>query len=253
MNRRPYPTGPQIGVPPMTKIVKVMLILCGLSFVLQLSLASLGYPIEGILGFVPAYLAKGFLWQPFTYVFLHAGIFHLLFNLLILWSIGAELEGLWGSKTFASYLLVCGLGAALFHGLFSLAGFGTGLNAPVVGSSGIVFGLLLAYGILFGERTMYFFMLFPMQAKYFVMLLGGVEIISSVFYSKSGVAHLAHLGGMLFGFGFLVAMARWRQRSKAEIREAQEMKERQKRLKKAGHLKLVKGDDEDSNDPSQWN
>jgi membrane associated rhomboid family serine protease len=250
---RPYPSGPQFGVPPLTKVVKAMLILSALVFVFQLSMAALGRPIEGILGFVPAALAQGYIWQPFTYVFLHLGIFHLLFNLLILWSIGGELEALWGSKTFSSFLLVCGLGAALCHGLFTLTGWGAGAGAPVVGSSGMVFGLLLAFGILFGDRTMYFFMLFPMPAKYFVLLLGGVELISSVFYSKSGVAHLAHLGGMLFGFLFLVAMARWRQRSKAEVRAAQEHKERQKRLKKAGHLKLVKEDEEDPDDPKHWN
>lgn len=250
---RPYPSGPQFAVPPLTRIVKAMLILSGILFVVQLTMASLGYPIEGIFGFVPSAFAQGFVWQPFTYIFLHAGIFHLLFNLLILWSIGGELEALWGTKTFGSFVLVCAIGAALSHGVFSLIGWGAGPGSPVVGSSGVVFGLLLAFGILFGDRVMYFFMLFPMPAKYFVMLLGAVELVSSIFYSKSGIAHLAHLGGMIFGFLFMAAMARWRQRSKAETRAAQEEKERQKRLKKAGHLKLVKGEDEDPNDPKHWN
>jgi membrane associated rhomboid family serine protease len=117
----------------------------------------------------------------------------------------------------------------------------------------VVYGLLLAYGILFGERTMYFFMLFPMPAKYFVMLLGGIGLVSSVFYGRSGVSHLAHLGGMLFGFLFLISMAAWRRRSKADVQEAQNQKDRQKRLKKAGHLRLVQGEEDEESGPKHWN
>jgi membrane associated rhomboid family serine protease len=117
----------------------------------------------------------------------------------------------------------------------------------------VVYGLLLAYGILFGDRIMYFFMLFPMPAKYFVALLGGVELVSSVFYGGGGVAHLAHLGGILFGFLFLMAMAAWRRRARTENVTAQAHRNRQKRLKKAGHLRLVQGEEEDDDGPKHWN
>lgn len=237
----------------MTPVVKVVLILSGIMFILQLLLESQGVSLASILGFVPARLAHGWIWQPFTYAFLHGGLFHLLFNLLILWSIGCELESLWGRKVFLAFFFVCASGAALCSGIFSLVGVGPGVFSPVVGSSGVVYGLLLAYGILFGDRTMYFFMLFPMQAKYFVMLLGGIELVSSVFYGRNGVAHLAHLGGMGFGFLFLVSMAAWRRRSRVDYQQAKAEKLKKKKLKKAGHLRLVRGEEEDADEPKHWN
>lgn len=240
----------QFASPRMTPVVKILLIASAVMFVLQLSLqAGMGIQLSQILGFVPARLLSGWLWQFVTYAFLHAGLFHMLFNLLVIWTVGAELEGLWGSRTFIAYGLVTTLGGAITYGVFSLLNFGTGPEIPMVGSSGLVYGLLLAYGILFGERQMYFFMLFPMPAKYFVMLLGAIELISSVFYSSDGVAHTAHLGGFVFGFLFLMAMASWRQRAK---RQAEGGQERKKRLKKAGHLRLIQGE-EDDDEPKTWN
>ncbi len=244
----------QFAAPRMTPVVKVILILCAAIFLLQLVCENfLGFSLSPLLGFMPGRLLDGWLWQPFTYAFLHGGLFHMLFNLLILWSIGCELEALWGTRTFLGYFFVCTLGGAFLYGLFALGGLGMGAMHPVVGSSGAVYGLLLAYGILFGDRMMYFFMLFPMPAKYFVLLLGGIELISSVFYSRDGVAHLAHLGGMAFGFLYLSAMASWKRRLKLGAKQDQIARERAKRLKKAGHLKLIRGEDEDDDDPKHWN
>ena len=246
----------QFAVPQVTQVVKIVLILSISIFLLQLVGDFSGaYNLVDIFGFTPERLAHGWIWQPFTYVFLHSGIFHILFNLLVVWSIGSELEALWGTKTFVSFFFTCGVGAALTYGLFCLIGMGPGINHPVVGSSGVVYGLLLAYGILFGERMMYFFLLFPMPAKYFVMVLGGVELISGVFYSRDGIAHAAHLGGMLFGFIYLAAMASWRKRVKSQGIAEIEARERQKRLKKAGHLRLVPNKDEkdDDDEPQHWN
>jgi len=244
---------PQFATPPLTPVVKGLLISMGVIFLLQLSLEQFAqFSLSAILGFVPARMLSGWLWQLVTYAFLHSGIFHLLFNLLVLWTIGSELERLWKVSTFASFLFVCTLGASLTSGLFSLAGIGPGPHVPVIGSSGMVLGLLLAYGILFSERTMYFF-IFPMQARYFVMLLVGVELVSSIFYSRDGVAHLAHLGGMGAGFVFLIAMASWRKREKQRAARDFVSGERKKRLKKAGHLKLVQGADDDDDDPKTWN
>lgn len=244
----------QFATPPVTPVVKVLLASSGAIFLLQLSLEVFsGISLAPVLGFVPARLAEGWLWQLFTYSFLHAGLFHLLFNLLVIWTVGGELEGLWGARTFLTFYLVCGVGAALAHGLFTLAGLTPGAMAPVIGSSGVVYGLLLAYGILFGDRVMYFFLLFPMEARYFVLLLGGIELISSVFYGKDGVAHLAHLGGMLAGFLFLMSMAGWRRRMRNRSERDQNSRERRKRLKKAGHLRLVPGSEEDDEDPKHWN
>jgi membrane associated rhomboid family serine protease len=243
----------QFAVPRMTPVVKTVLILSAAVFLLQLILESAGISLSPFLGFVPGRLVQGWIWQPFTYAFLHAGLFHILFNLLIFWMVGSELESLWGRKTFLAFFFVCAGGAALTSGIFSLVGIGPGPMAPVVGSSGVVYGLLLAYGILFGERILYFMLLFPMPAKYFVMLLGGIELVSSVFYGQRGIAHLAHLGGMAFGFLFLASMAAWRRRSREEHQGAQFQKERKKRLKKAGHLRLIRGEEEDEDEPKHWN
>jgi membrane associated rhomboid family serine protease len=230
-----------------------VLISSGVLFLLQLILETFGgFSLTPLLGFVPVRMLSGWFWQLFTYSFLHASMFHLLFNLLVIWTVGSELESLWGSRTFTAFYVVCALGAALTHGGFALLGIGGGPETPVIGSSGVVYGLLLAYGILFGERTMYFFMLFPMQARFFVLLLGAVELVSSVFSGRDGVSHLAHLGGMVAGFGCLAAMALWKKRQRLAAATDHVSKERKKRLKKAGHLRLVPGSEEED-EPKHWN
>jgi membrane associated rhomboid family serine protease len=245
---------PQFVTPPLSPVVKAFLIAAAAIFLLNLSLETFAsFSLSSTFGFVPARLAQGWIWQLFTYPLLHSGLFHLLFNLLVIWTVGGEIERLWHTKVFLAFSVTCAVGAGVTYGLFSLLGIGPGAEVPVVGSSGVVYGLLLAYGILFGDRTMYFFMLFPMPARYFVMLLGGVELVSSVFYSRSGIAHLAHLGGMGAGFLFLVAMAAWRKREKQRAAQDFVSAERRKRLKKAGHLKLVAGNDDEDEDPKTWN
>lgn len=241
----------QFAMPKLSPIVKWLLIVSGLVFLLQLALEQTsGISLSLILGFVPARLLQGWVWQLVTYSFVHSGMMHLLFNCLILWSIGSELEALWGSKLFSIYYFSCVLGAALAYGL--MAGLGVGqVGMPVVGSSGGVYGLLVAYGILYSERELYFFMIFPLKARYFVLILGAMELISSVFYSAQGIAHIAHLGGMITGFAFLSALAKWRIREKNAARnELLAAEERQKRLQKGAHLRLVNPDDKDG--PKQW-
>src|SRR4051812_9257004 len=139
-------------------------------------------------------------WQLVTYMFMHADLFHILFNMLILWMIGSELEAQWGTKFFLKYYFVCGLSAGLFYlGVQSFL-HGSANMVPMLGSSGAVYGLLVAYGIIYSERMMLFMMVFPMKAKHFVMILAAIEFISTVFYSRAGVANAAHLGGMVVGF-----------------------------------------------------
>ena len=199
-------------VHPLTPMVKRLMIINGLvwlGLVLVLQNFFLQDPkVFSFLGLVPSKVFGEFhLWQPFTYMFVHAGnLFHILFNLLMLWFLGAELEHRWGSKFFLTYYLWCGFGAAWIYlaGIYAYTFF-TGhtvpLQIPVIGASGAVFGLILAYGIVFGERIIYFMMMFPMKAKVFVLLLGAIEIITlldSGFGSR--VANLAHLGGIVAGF-----------------------------------------------------
>ena len=174
-------------------------------------------------------------WQFLTYMFMHADMFHILFNMLILWMIGSELEAQWGAKFFIKYYFVCGLSAGLFYlGVMSI--FRGQASVPMMGSSGAVYGLLVAYGIIYSERMMLFMMVFPMKAKHFVMILAAIEFVSTVFYSNAGVANAAHLGGMIVGFGYLFLNAWLRIRAKR--------KKTGKRPKmRRSHLRLVVNND----------
>lgn len=139
-------------------------------------------------------------WQILTYMFMHAGFIHLFFNMLALWMFGAELENVWGSRKFFVYYLLCGVGGAVTNLLY---GFFAGQGAPTVGASGAVFGVLLAFGMLFPNRLIYIYFLLPIRAKYMVMLWIGLELFYGVTGTSEGVAHFAHLGGAFVGFVYL--------------------------------------------------
>ncbi|MCW7536344.1 rhomboid family intramembrane serine protease [Aquabacterium sp. A7-Y] len=137
-------------------------------------------------------------WQVVTYAFLHGDTLHLFFNMLGLWMFGSELERLWGDKRFIQFYAASILSAAAVQLLVT---FLAGSIYPTVGASGGLFGLLLAYGMTFPNRTiMPLFPPIPMKAKVFVAVFGALELAFGVASSGSGVAHFAHLGGMLGGF-----------------------------------------------------
>ena len=144
-------------------------------------------------------IGHGFLpWQVVTYAFLHGSIGHLFFNMLGLWMFGSELERVWGRNRFIQFYAASVLTAALAQLLVSAL---LGNQGPTVGASGGLFGLLLAFGMMFPNRTiMPLFPPIPMKAKVFVALYGGLELILGVTGSATGVAHFAHLGGMLGGY-----------------------------------------------------
>ena len=134
-------------------------------------------------------------WQLVSYMFLHAGFGHLFFNLFALWIFGQPIEQAWGTRRFTFYYFVTGIGAALLHMLIG------GGGAPTVGASGAVYGILLAFGMMFPNRIiMLLFPPIPLPAKYFVLIYGAIELFSGVMRTSSGVAHFAHLGGMLVGY-----------------------------------------------------
>lgn len=247
------------SVVPFTKTVKALVItnlVIWVGFVLILQ----GVILKNTMFFdlfalVPAKVITEFwVWQVFTYMFLHTtGVFHVLFNMLVLWWFGAELEARWGSRFFLTYYLVCGIGAGFVYLIGTLIYYlATGqaivMAAPLVGASGATYGLLLAYGILFGERVIYFMMLFPMKAKFFTLIIGFVELVTLLDSGMgSQVANLAHLGGIAVGFVFLSIVARMRARSGADG------------SKRGRRLKLVVNNDsqikkpDDSNGPKYWN
>lgn len=139
-------------------------------------------------------------WQLLTYLFMHGGFWHLLLNMLALWMFGMELENIWGSKKFLTYYLMCGVGAGLANIL--ITPLFTKLLLPTVGASGSIYGVLVAFGMLFPNREIFLYFLFPIKAKYFVIIYMLIELFSVG--SNSGVAHAAHLGGGLIGFIYLL-------------------------------------------------
>jgi len=247
-----------IQVAPFTKTVKALVITNLVIWVVGVLILQ-GMILRNTLIFdwfalVPSKVVTNFyVWQIFTYMFLHSsGVFHVLFNMLILWWFGAELEARWGSRFFLTYYLTCGVGAGLIY-LFGttlyylITGQVMSMAAPLVGASGATYGLLLAFGILFGERVIYFMMLFPMKAKYFVMIIGAVELLTLMDSGMgSQVANLAHLGGIVVGFVFLTIVAQWR------IRQSSGGSKRGRRLKLVvDNERKTSGDPSDG--PKYWN
>ena len=158
------------------------------------------------LGLMPAGVVEQLrIWQPATYMFLHADLFHLLFNMLALWMFGTELERLWGRRYFLKFYFVCGIGAGLLTVVFALLPFSFSralYESLVIGASGAIYGLLLAYGLYFPDRPILMFLLFPIPAKYFVMIIGAIAFYSSL-GATGGIASATHLGGLVVGYLYL--------------------------------------------------
>jgi membrane associated rhomboid family serine protease len=134
----------------------------------------------------------GRLWQLLSYSFLHAGLGHLFFNLLALWMFSGDIERAMGSRRFAAFYLLCALGAGVTTALLRWNS-----PHPTVGASGAVYGVLLAYGLLFPDRVIYLYFLVPLRARVVVALFALMELLMSVAATRDGIAHLTHLGGML--------------------------------------------------------
>lgn len=201
----PYASGIQFGPGPLTPAVKG-LIIANVGVFLA---SSVVFSMSTWLGLTPERVFSDFaVWQPVTYMFLHGGLGHLLFNMLGLWMFGVELERRWRTEAFLKFYAVCGTGAALFTIALSLLPFafsGPMYVSTTVGASGALYGLLLAYGLYYPDRQIYFYGLFPIAARYFVMIIGAISFYMSVMGSRSGVAHAAHLGGLLVGYLYLTA------------------------------------------------
>lgn len=154
------------------------------------------YPI---LGLVPKLVwSRLMIWQPFTYMFLHGGFWHVGLNMFVLWMFGSELEREWGGSAFLRYYFITGVGAGLVTMLFSL-----GSTIPVIGASGAIYGVLLAYGLAYPNRYVYLYFMFPVKVKYFVGFLGIMAFLASFQQGVSTVSHLTHLSGMVIGALYL--------------------------------------------------
>jgi membrane associated rhomboid family serine protease len=204
MRRYPSPQAVSFsfGPGPMSTAMKALIAANVAVFIVQ-SVAP-GSLIEDWLGLWPANVFPR-IWQLATYLFLHGGPIHLLFNMLALWMFGTELERMWGTRYFLKFYFVCGIGAGVLTVLFSLMPFGFAeelRRSIVIGASGAIYGLLLAYGLYFPYRPILMFMLFPIPARYFVMIIGAIAFYSSL-GATGGVASATHLGGLLVGYLYL--------------------------------------------------
>ncbi len=191
------------GPGPVTPAIKAIMIANVALFVVSQFLGilqlQLGFSPQGVIEHL-------YVWQPLTYMFMHGGIFHILFNMLALWMFGVELERMWGSRFFAKYYFACGIGAVAVQTLMSfvpVAALQQVYYAQTIGASGAVFGVMLAYAMYFPNRPIYMYMVFPIPAKYFVMIMGGISLLSSMNESGGGIAHATHLGGLVAGYLYL--------------------------------------------------
>ncbi len=188
--------------------------------------------LERIFGLVPdAVFARGQVWQLGTYMFLHGGLFHILFNMFALFMFGSELERDWGTPDFIKYYFFTGVGAGLTQWAMNMNS-----SIPTIGASGSVFGLLLAFGMMYPNRPILLYFILPIPAKYFVIMFGFIELAMAAGGAQDGVARFAHLGGLVFGLLYLKGekytypLRRWyaRQKSRQAGRMAQAEEERQR-------------------------
>ena len=181
----------------MSFVVKVLIWTNVVAFLVGWVVPAFSY----YLGLQPSSVIERYsLWQPITYMFIHAGALHLLFNMLALWWFGVELERLWGATFFVRFYFASGLAGAALTLLLSVLPFSFGVpmfHAITVGASGAVFGLLLAYAMYFPDRPIYLYFVFAIPAKYFVMIVAALSLFTS------GTAWPAHIGGLAGGYLFL--------------------------------------------------
>jgi membrane associated rhomboid family serine protease len=197
----PYASSFSFGPGPISTTLKALIGANVAAFVIT----SLLPVLKEYFGLVPALVLHRFwVWQLATYMFLHGGIFHILFNMLALWMFGAELERIWGTRYFLKFYFVTGIGAAVLTVLFSLLPFDFARQVQfsnTIGASGAIYGLLLAFAMYFPDRPI-LLVVFPVPAKIAVTILGGIALFSSLGES-GGVANATHLSGLIVAYYFL--------------------------------------------------
>jgi rhomboid family protein len=185
---------------PVTRTVKILIITnVAVFLILAFSELAGSHVLISYFGLIPARVTHQLmLWQLVTYMFLHAEILHLFFNMLTLFMFGNDLERYWGTERFLKYYFITGIGAGVCSWLVAMDS-----AAATIGASGAIYGLLLAYGLLYPNRIIFLNFLIPVKVKYLVLLMGAIAFFSSLSSRESGISHIAHLGGMLVGLVFL--------------------------------------------------
>jgi membrane associated rhomboid family serine protease len=194
-------SGGILGFPPA--ISQLVLITVIVYLLQELGMVS-GAMIRGGLGLVPTQVVtQGKIWELATYMFLHGGWMHLFFNMFGLVIFGISLEHHWGSREFVKYYFVTGIGAGVIQVIVTYLGGGSP-NIVVIGASGAIFGILIAYGMAFPDRTVLLYFVIPIRARTFVAIYALLELFMTVqYHGQDGVARFAHLGGMLVGYLYL--------------------------------------------------
>ncbi len=234
----------------MTPAVKWLLIVNTAIFVFCYLLSSAGEQLIGLFGLTPTAVVHYFaVWQLVTYLFLHSPttFTHILMNMLTLWMFGVPLESVWGSRRFLRYYFFCGVGAGvsvvvLNYLLLFLFHIGNP-EAVTIGASGAIYGLLLAFGMLFPDARILFFFLFPIPARVYVWIMAAIVFLSTFGDTGSGVSNFAHLGGIVFGFVFLrlgLDRARWPEFHPLESIESQYHEWKMQRAKRKFQVYLRK-------------
>ncbi|KZK74923.1 MAG: rhomboid family intramembrane serine protease [Pelodictyon luteolum] len=202
-SNQPYRPGGFQVIPPAIKAI----ILINVGVFLLESFPAFGNVLLSEFALWPLGSGNFRIWQPLTYLFLHGGTAHIFFNMFALWIFGAEIENHWGTKQFNIYYFTCGIGAALINLIATM-----GSLSPTIGASGAVYGILLAFGMMFPDRYIFLYFLFPIKAKFFVAGYAFIEFFSGLgsrtMGSGSNVAHFAHLGGMLIGWIYITLKRR---------------------------------------------
>jgi membrane associated rhomboid family serine protease len=212
-------------------------------FVLQSALSMLiALPLDVMLGLSAKHFLSGYFFQLLTYPLVGRGLIEVIFNGLMFWFIGCELEERWGRVRYISFLVASAIGGGLFYIIITGFIFQSDMlfSLPLTGLSGVVGSLLLAYAIIYPDKIFTFMLIIPMKAKYFCMLLIGILLYMGIF-SPSGVQSWGHLGAMLSGFFYLV----WITRSQAMTLKKLNTK------RKSGHLRIIENEDK-TNPPKYW-
>jgi len=204
---RPGGGGVRLGVPGVSPMVRRIMLVSGGIWLLQFLLAvTVGSNhLAHYFGVSASGVLSGMIWQPVTYIFLHAprAPFHIVFNMLMLWMFGGELERHWGGTAFLRYYVVCGVGGGIFAVILGLVAGPAAYYTTTIGASGSIFGLIVAYGMIFSERVILFMMIFPMKARTMAMILFGLQVFYLFGQTQSGVSYIGHLGGAITGFLYL--------------------------------------------------
>ncbi len=192
--------GFKFGPGSISPFIKVMLILNAAVYLIQFFSS---FRLELMLGLTPAKFFSEFpnlLFQPLTYMFLHGNFWHIFFNMFALWMFGTEIEFSWGSRNFGKFYVLAGLAGAALTLIFQSTS-----EIPIVGASAAIYGILVAYWLMFPDRFLYIYLLIPVKVKW---AIPGIMLLGFLF-GGSNVAHLAHLGGAIFGLIYLKANWKW--------------------------------------------